>query len=60
MSYAARRVGMAAVRTSLTRAPAIYPGRVARASLATFKIPTVNNDVNVSCGERDLLGGARG
>lgn len=51
---------MAAVRTSVTKAPSIYPGRVARASLATFKIPTINNDVNVGRGEQSFLVGIGG
>ena len=51
---------MAAVRTSVTKAPSIYPGRVARASLATFKVPTINNDVNVGCGEQKSFLGIGG
>lgn len=55
MSYSARRVGATAVRTSAKRAPAaIYPGKIARTSIATFKVPTVNNEPNVS----DATGGA--
>lgn len=51
---------MAAIRTSVAKAPSVYPGRVARASLATFKVPTINNDPNVGCGKRNLLGGIDG
>ena len=51
MSYSARKAGMTAVRTSAAKTvPAIYPAKAARASFATFKVPTINNDVNVGCG----------
>lgn len=43
---------MAAVRANVQKAPTLYPGKVARASLATFQVPTINNDVNVGCRER--------
>lgn len=47
MSYSARRVGATAVRTSAKRSPAaIYPGRIARTSIATFKVPTISNEPN--------------
>ncbi|KAL2106106.1 hypothetical protein VUR80DRAFT_7297 [Thermomyces stellatus] len=46
MSFSARRTGMAAVRSNVKKTSALYPGKLTRASLATFRVPTINNDVN--------------
>lgn len=48
---------MAAVRSNVKKTSALYPGKLTRASLATFRVPTINNDVNVGCCKRSFFPG---
>ncbi|SPN97155.1 probable delta-1-pyrroline-5-carboxylate dehydrogenase, mitochondrial precursor [Cephalotrichum gorgonifer] len=46
MSYSARRVGVTALRANVQKTPSLYPAKIPKSTIATFKIPSVSNEPN--------------